>query len=149
MEAFADAVREETETADAWNVSLSRDFGGDKEKTSIDYHDAADIDAAKEGTVGLGFRYFWGDMHVRGIVYESGYVAMYRDMATPVFAKWLREEVLPFLRVEDGERESDQATLTEDEQDRAEVAATDGGDDDQQSLDDLDTVNDPDGGDQP
>lgn len=112
--AFAEAVRQETETADAWNVSRSRDFGGGKEKASIDYHDAADIDTAQTGTIGLGFQYFWDDTRVRGIVYESGYVAMYRDLPTPAFARWLRDEVLPFLRVDDGEeRESEQATLVD------------------------------------
>jgi len=127
VDAFADHIRQQAETADAWNVSRSRDYGGGKEETSIDYHDAANIDDAQKGTLGLGFQYFWGDTRVRGIVYESGYVAMYRDMVTIEFAKWLREEVLPFLRVDRGEQRNRQHTLTEDEHDRAEVAATDGG----------------------
>ncbi|UIO98928.1 hypothetical protein Hbl1158_10315 [Halobaculum sp. CBA1158] len=128
VDAFAAHVREQTETADAWNVSRSRDYGGDKEETSIDYHDAADIEAAERGTTGLGFEYFWGDDYMRGILYESGYVALYKDCITEVFAKWLRDEVLPFLEVDrDEEEETTQSELSKDERDRAEVAATDGG----------------------
>ena len=130
VDAFAAHIREQTETADAWNVSHSQDFGGGKEKTSIEYHDAADIEAAQNGTIGLGFEYMWDDVFVEGVIYESGYVANYSDgLLEEGFAQWIREEVLPFLEVDRGEDESssEQATLTEDEQDRAEVAATDGG----------------------
>jgi len=133
VDAFAEHIREQTETADAWNVSHSRDFGGGKEKTSIDYHDAADIEAAQNGTIGLGFEYMWSDEFVEGVIYESGYVANYSNgLLEEGFAQWVREEVLPFLEVDRGEDEpsGEQATLTEDEQDRAEVAATDGGDED-------------------
>jgi len=133
VDAFAEHIREQTETADAWNVSHSRDFGGGKEKTSIDYHDAADIEAAQNGTIGLGFEYMWSDAFVEGVIYESGYVANYSNgLLEEGFAQWVREEVLPFLEVDRGEDESsgEQTTLTEDEQDRAEVAATDGGDED-------------------
>mgnify|MGYP000165098667 CR=1 FL=1 len=131
VDAFAEHIREQTETADAWNVSHSRDFGGPKEKTTIDYHDAADIDSARNGTIGLGFEYMWNDAFIDGVIYESGYVANYSDgLLEEGFAQWIREEVLPFLENDDGdEEESEQTTLSEDEQDRAEVAATDGGDD--------------------
>src|SRR6056297_3094152 len=126
VDAFADHIREQTETADAWNVSHSRDFGGGKEQTSIDYHDAADIDAAQNGTIGLGFEYMWDDAFVEGVIYESGYVANYSDsLLEEGFATWVREEVLPFLEVDrDDGAETEQTELTEDEQDRAEVAAT-------------------------
>jgi len=130
IDAFADHIREQTEIADAWNVSHSRDFGGGKEQTSIDYHDAADLDAAQNGTIGLGFEYMWGDEFVDGIIYESGYVANYSDgLLEEGFARWVREEVLPFLEVDSGDDEpaTEQAELTDDEQDRAETAATDGG----------------------
>ncbi|WP_434521324.1 hypothetical protein [Halorubrum sp. AS12] len=133
IDAFAAHIRDQTEIADAWNVSHSRDFGGGKEKTSIEYHDAADIEAAQNGTIGLGFEYMWNDEFVDGVIYESGYVANYSNgLLEEGFAQWVREEVLPFLEVDRGEDESssEQATLTEDEKDRAEVAATDGGDED-------------------
>ncbi|EMA69165.1 hypothetical protein C461_03282 [Halorubrum aidingense JCM 13560] len=130
VDAFAEHIRDQ-ETADAWNVSHSRDYGGGKEKTSIEYHDAADLASASNGTIGLGFEYFWDDIAMRGVIYESGYVANYRDgLLEEVFAKWVREEVLPFLEIEHDEEETtEQTELTEDEQDRAEVAVTDGGSD--------------------
>ncbi len=145
VDAFAERIREEAEAPNAWNVSRQRDYGGGMEETSIDYHHSADLDDATGGTIGLGFEYFWDDTRVEGIVYESGYVALYSDTISEVFGAWVREEVLPHLHIpEAGEDETEQSTLTEDEQDRAEVAATDGGDG--ESLDDLDTVNDPSGG---
>ncbi|KDS91187.1 hypothetical protein FK85_05530 [Halorubrum saccharovorum] len=129
VDAFAEYIREQTETADAWNVSHSRDFGGPKEKTTIDYHDAADLASARNGTIGLGFEYMWNDAFVEGVIYESGYVANYSDgLLEEGFAQWVREEVLPFLEIDvDDEETSEQTELPEDEQDRAEVAATDGG----------------------
>jgi hypothetical protein len=132
VDAFANHIREQTETADAWNVSHSRDFGGGKEKTSIEYHDAADIETAQNGTIGLGFEYMWDDEFVEGVIYESGYVANYSDgLLEEGFAQWVREEVLPFLEIDrDDGTETDQTELPDEEQDRAEVAATDGGDDD-------------------
>jgi len=146
VDEFAERIREEADAPNAWNVSRQQDYGGGMEETSIDYHRSADLDAATNGTIGLGFEYFWDDTRVEGIVYESGYVALYSDTISEVFGAWVREEVLPHLYIPEAGEETEQDTLTEDEQDRAEVAATDGGDDDQQSLDDLETVNDPSGG---
>jgi len=149
VDAFAARIREEAEAPNAWNVSRQQDYGGGMEETSIDYHRSADLGSAEGGTIGLGFEYFWDDARVEGIVYESGYVALYSDSIAEVFGAWIREEVLPHLYVPDVDgEETEQDTLTEDEQDRAEVAATDGGDEDDGSLDDLDTVNDPSGGEQ-
>lgn len=127
---FAEELRVEA-SADAWNVSKSQvfDADGEAEKTTIDYHDAADLEQATRGTVGLGFDYFWSDRHMRGIVYESGYVALYSDCLTEVFAEWFRQDILPYL-YDAGDGETTQSALTEDEQDRADVAATDGGADD-------------------
>jgi len=146
VDGFAERIRKEAKAPNAWNVSRQKDYGGGMEKTSIDYHQSADLDSAADGTIGLGFEYFWDQTRVEGIVYESGYVALYSDTISEVFGAWVREEVLPHLYVPDVDDESEQSTLSEDEQDRAEVAATDGGGGDQQSLDDLDTVNDPTGG---
>lgn len=144
VDAFAEQIRQEAEAPNAWNVSHTQDYGGGMEETTIDYHRSADLDSATDGTIGLGFEYFWDDTRVEGIVYESGYVALYSDTISEVFGAWVRQEVLPHLYVPDEGEETDQDTLTEDEQDRADVAATDGGDGG--SLDDLKTVNDPSGG---
>jgi len=143
VDEFAARIREEADAPNAWNVSRQEDYGGGMEETSIDYHRSADLDAAQGGTIGLGFEYFWDDTRVEGIVYESGYVALYSDTISEVFGAWVREEVLPHLYIPDVDDETEQDTLTEDERDRAEVAA-DGGDS-EGSLDDLDTVNDPGG----
>jgi len=74
----------------------------------------------------------WDDEFVEGVIYESGYVAVYSDgLLEEGFAYWVREEVLPFLEIDrDDGAETDQTELPDEEQDRAEVAATDGGDDD-------------------
>jgi len=147
VDAFAERIREDDEAAaNAWNVSRQEDYGPDLTETSIDYNRSADLETAVEGTIGLGFEYFWEDSRFRGVLYESGYVALYTDTVPIVFGRWLQDEIVPHLYVPDVD-EDEEAQLTEDEQDRAEVAATDGGDDDQQSLDDLETVNDPSGGD--
>ena len=62
----------------------------------------------------------------------SGYVEIWdpSDLPTREFLQWVEKEILPFANAEPDDDETEQAELTDDEQDHAEAAATDGGDDD-------------------
>ncbi|MFC5135523.1 MULTISPECIES: hypothetical protein [Haloferacaceae] len=88
-------------TADAWNVTQSREFDqdGDSEEATIDYHDAAQLGDVRNAadTSMLGFRYHWGDRYVRGVVAASGYVAVFDGPDAPkAYAEFINSEILPF-----------------------------------------------------
>ena len=87
--------------ADAWNTTRTRrlDADGDAESATISYHDAAHLaDTGGTGqTTMLGFEYFWNDSYTRGVVSESGYVALYDGGDKPgAYAAFINSEILPF-----------------------------------------------------
>jgi hypothetical protein len=87
--------------ASAWNTTQKRslDADDDAEESTIKYHDAAnlaDTGGSRETTM-LGFGYFWNDYYTRGVVSESGYVAVFDGADKPgVYAAFINSEILPF-----------------------------------------------------
>lgn len=114
--AFVTAQREGENAPDVW-------FSGSKAETEDDL-DPDDVDMAygrdanqAGGNVGTGFRTSWNGRRVKGIMYSSGYIAVYSDWVTAdAFAQFVREEVLPHAETPDGE--GGQATLDESECER-------------------------------
>ena len=87
-------------SASAWNVTRTRslDKDDDAEEATIQYHDAAHLsDTQKSGeTTMLGFRY-QKDGYRRGVVSESGYVALFDGGDRPEqYAEFINSEILPF-----------------------------------------------------
>jgi len=88
-------------TADVWNVTQTRslDADGDAEESTIKYHDAAHLadTGGSRATTMLGFEYNWKEGYTRGVVSESGYVALYDggDRAG-TYAAFINSEILPF-----------------------------------------------------
>ncbi|MFC5278683.1 hypothetical protein ACFPM1_07930 [Halorubrum rubrum] len=87
--------------ADAWNTTQTRslDADDDAEESTIKYHDAAHLSetgGSRETTM-LGFEYYWNDNYTRGVVAESGYVALFDggDRAGE-YAAFINSEILPF-----------------------------------------------------
>jgi len=89
---------------DVWMTGAS----DDDDATQIQYHDAADIETRP--TIGMGFTRPWGGTVVRGIVYQSGYVAIYSAETPATFIGFLEECILPYVEAHDGEMQS---TLSE------------------------------------
>lgn len=87
--------------ADAWNVTQTRSFDADDaaEESVIAYHDAAhlaDTGGSRETTM-LGFEYFWNDGYTRGVISESGYVALFDGGDRPgTYAAFINSEIAPF-----------------------------------------------------
>jgi len=87
--------------ADAWNTTQTRslDADDDAEESTIKYHDAAHLSetGGSRQTTMLGFEYFWNDGYTRGVVSESGYVALFDggDKAG-TYAAFINSEILPF-----------------------------------------------------
>ncbi|CAL92445.1 hypothetical protein BJ1_gp23 [Halorubrum virus BJ1] len=100
--------------ASAWNTTQTRslDADDDAEESTIKYHDAANL--AETGGSGqttmLGFEYFWNDGYTRGVVSESGYVALFEGGDRPgTYAAFINSEILPFASLP----EEYQGALTE------------------------------------
>ncbi|QLH78642.1 hypothetical protein HZS55_15690 [Halosimplex rubrum] len=81
--------------------------GGDG--ATIDYHQQASAD--EPATIGFGFTRPWNNTVMEGVVYESGYVAVYNEDMPSAFVRFVEEELLAFTDVADGT--ADQATLGE------------------------------------
>jgi len=89
---------------DVWMTSA--EFG---DGATIAYHDDAD---GTEPTNGLGFKRPWNGSAVRGVVYESGYLALYDCGAPADFAHFVEDELLEYMT--DGDEEDGvQATLVD------------------------------------
>lgn len=73
---------------DVWMVG--RDPG---DGASMNYHAAASESATP--TFGLGFERPWNGTVMRGVVYESGYVAVYNTNHDSQFIRFIDEELLP------------------------------------------------------
>jgi len=111
--AFIVAQKQAENAPDVW-------FSGSKAETEDDL-DPDDVDMAygrdanqAGGNVGTGFRTSWNGRRIKGIMYASGYIAIYSDwVGVDAFAQFVREEVLPHAEAPDGE--GGQATLDESE----------------------------------
>lgn len=133
LDGFAEYVSDHP-TASAWQTGRKRTLDEDEESESvqIDYHDSARIEEARRGdNVQLGFTYRWDGSYVRGTITASGYVAMYKDMPESTFARWMADEVVPFLCTEgeiDHQADLDVDDARDDKSEEDEQA------DDQQTL---------------
>ncbi|MDB2283692.1 hypothetical protein PM038_00180 [Halorubrum ezzemoulense] len=100
VDGFAEYLRDYP-NANAWNVTQTRslDPDDDAEEATIHYHDAAHLSdtGGSRATTMLGFEYNWKEGHTRGVVAESGYVALYDggDRAG-TYAAFINSEILPF-----------------------------------------------------
>ena len=98
------------------------DIAGD---ANVNWHASASIEEAwsAEDLVQFAFSYQYGAGHVRGVVAESGYVAMYKDWPAEKFGRWLRDHVLPYAGLK-APTDEGQETLTSS----SDEAAATGGD---------------------
>ena len=83
----------------------------------MDYHASAHLgQTADAPNIGVGFETSWQGRTMRGVVYASGYVAVYNEAVGPVqFARFVREEILPHAAVPEDDAVTQQATLGSDE----------------------------------
>lgn len=73
----------------------------DGERSAIGYHERAD--ASQRPNIGIGFVRAHGNTVQRGVVYESGYVALYNCNSAAAFVSFVAECILPFCyRADDG-----------------------------------------------
>lgn len=91
---------------DVWMTSREEEDDG----ANIAYHEAASPEETP--TIGLGFRRPWDGTAIRGVVYDSGYVALYSTSTASKGVRFVAEELLPYAHPLD-DRDTAQATLGE------------------------------------
>jgi len=120
----------------------------DASEAGVYYPDLSDVDsnvqrrAMKGRKSHIGFEYAGENGYIRGAAARSGYVEVYSISTPEEMTRWLKDEFLQFCEVPEdplaallGADDDDEEDEEEDEQDS-----------NQGTLDDLDTVNDPNGG---
>lgn len=91
--------------SDTWLVGVE-----DGDGVSMDYNDLAVPERAGEASVGLGFTLSWEGIMAEGVLYRSGYLAIYSPWTAPVFLEFVADAVQPHL-VADDDEDGTQATL--------------------------------------
>lgn len=89
--------------------------GTDDGAAELRYHHHAKVADAARANIGVGFELAWNNTVAEGVMYESGYVAVFNDSWGPrKFAAFIRDLVLPHAEVPEDDEEGEQSTLDED-----------------------------------
>lgn len=80
---------------DVWMVA-SEEQTVDGDGVSIDYGENAKLENVGEASIGLGFDRTFAGSDTRGVVFEGGYCAAYRDWPAPKFVRFVEHELVPF-----------------------------------------------------
>lgn len=80
--------------------------------TSIQYHESAN-EQPGAASIGLGFKRSWSGTIVRGVVYSSGYVALYSANNPAEALGFVASELHPYTRDWDPEEHEDQTDFDE------------------------------------
>lgn len=97
LEAFADALPEDANVSGIV-YSQSIEDGHGRDRAGADWHEDASRDRIPaEGVSALAVDYHWDGQVVDAMLAASGYVAAYSDWSSSVFARWVADEVEPYL----------------------------------------------------
>lgn len=122
LDAWAEEFERKND-ADTWGVSFSQDVesGFSEDRAGAYYHSEADVNMMPKGVSALGFSYRWDGRLVRGMIAESGYVAVYKDWDVDMFARWVADEVEPYLEYDRDEQQTLKRDTEETDEDAEEA----------------------------
>jgi len=84
--------------------------GNDERGASMAYHGSAtDV----EPTIGLGFKRAWNGTTIKGVVWQSGYLALYTARHAADGLQFVADEMLPYTESWDPEEHEDQTDFDE------------------------------------
>lgn len=110
------SFRDRDRDVDVWMV------GSDDGAAEMRYHHHAHVADAKRANIGVGFELAWNNTVAEGVMYASGYVAIYNDSWGPrKFAAFVRDVVLPHAEVPEDDEETEQAELDDETEDDADA----------------------------
>lgn len=96
----------ERDKSKIWADGWSGDDPDEPEPASMQFHDDARVGATPTGMSSrklVGFEYPWDGYVMRGVITQSGYVAVYSSSSPALFARWLRDEVLEYASTDEEE----------------------------------------------
>ena len=108
---LADAYDGETEV---WMDGRKSESAVETEpdNVSISYGRKATLESARRAEIGVGFETGWRANYIKGVIYQSGYLAVWEESWGPVqFARFVADAVLPHAWVPEPEEEGEQSTL--------------------------------------
>ena len=114
LQGFAEQLPDGVET-NGIVYSQSIDEGHARDAAGADWHQDASPEAIpNDGLSALAVRYTWDGSLVDAMLAASGYVAVYREWAPSTFARWVADEIVPYLSGEDDEAQAilDRASAT-------------------------------------
>lgn len=82
---------------------------------TIEYHEACNVDDS--ATIGLGFNRAWRGTVMHGVVYDSGYVALYNCNVASRAVRFIEDELLPFTDVIEDDFQAVLGETTDEEAD--------------------------------
>ena len=84
---------------------------GDDDSTVMRYGQAANKNGAADATTGVGFVTSWGGTVLKGVAYQSGYIAIWADIQPATFIEFVNDEIMPFAFVPEDDEPGTQATF--------------------------------------
>lgn len=105
-ESIRAAWKEDGSLSDTWMAGSKDDGSG----TVMAYGEASE-DAKSD--IGLGFERSWQGYMLQGVVFASGYVAVYEDLGNTAFLRFVTETLVPHGYVPDDDADDEQQTLGE------------------------------------
>jgi hypothetical protein len=99
---------------DVWMTGDKAESGSalTPDDVQINYGREATVRDAQEATVGVGFEIPWEGKTVRGVAYQSGYVAVFTDGVGPTqYIQFISDVILPHAEAPDPEGTEEQTTL--------------------------------------
>lgn len=112
------SFRDRDRDVDVWMV------GSDEGGAEMRYHGHARVADAKRASIGVGFELAWNNTVAEGVMYASGYVAVYNESWGPrKFASFVRDVILPHAEVPEDDEETEQAELDDTGSDFADEVA--------------------------
>lgn len=106
VEALGDDWQTGNKLRDTWMVG-----GDDGTGASIQYHEKATD--AREASIGLGFELAWDGSVANGVVYASGYLAIWNEWPTNRFVRFVDEEIGPYANPMEEDDDGEQQFLDE------------------------------------
>ncbi|MFW5949321.1 MAG: hypothetical protein ACOCSD_06970 [Halolamina sp.] len=102
---FAESLSEDA-TVNGVVYSQSIEDGHDRDAAGAQWHQDADRHSLPtEGFSALAVTYEWDGSYVNAMLAASGYVALYKDWPADQWARWVADEIEPYLEQDRDEQE--------------------------------------------
>lgn len=114
-------VRNQRDAGRTWTVEMTT-HESNLDDTTIEWGNGALKSKAVNSDVGVALTTFWRDIHVRLVIYSSGYIAIWEpaEMKPELLGRFIHEEIIPIATFDDEadveeKQDAEQKTLEDNE----------------------------------